>query len=127
MCSFAGVGPLAAERSLSCRTAEHAHRSQGAPMPDMSGKNGLITAAGDGIGRASALAFARAGARVLLMDIAADGVEQTAQLVRDAGGVAEVMVGDASDEEIGRASCRERVKISATAGLLQRIKKGRHT
>ena len=68
-------------------------------MPDMSGKNGLITAAGDGIGRASALAFARAGARVLLMDIAADGVEQTAQLVRDAGGVAEVMVGDASDED----------------------------
>lgn len=67
-------------------------------MPDMSGKNGLITAAGDGIGRASALAFARAGAHVLLMDIAAEPVEQTAQLIREAGGTAETMVGDASDE-----------------------------
>lgn len=80
-------------------------------MPDMSGKNGLITAAGDGIGRASALAFARAGARVLLMDIAADGVEQTAQLVRDAGGVAEVMVGDASDEEFAAQMVARAVEL----------------
>lgn len=67
-------------------------------MPDMSGKNGLITAAGDGIGRASALAFARAGARVLIMDIAAEPVEETARRVREAGGTVEVMVGDAADE-----------------------------
>ncbi len=38
-------------------------------MADLSGKIALITAAGQGIGRASALAFARAGARVIATDI----------------------------------------------------------
>jgi len=36
---------------------------------DLTGKTALITAAGQGIGRASALAFARAGARVFATDI----------------------------------------------------------
>ncbi len=38
-------------------------------MADLSGKIALITAAGQGIGRASARAFARAGARVIATDI----------------------------------------------------------
>lgn len=67
-------------------------------MPDMSGKNGIVTGAGGGIGRASAVAFARAGARVLIMDIAAEPLEETARLIRDSGGTVETMVGDASDE-----------------------------
>ena len=38
-------------------------------MADLSGKTVLVTAAGQGIGRASALAFAQAGARVYATDI----------------------------------------------------------
>lgn len=41
-------------------------------MPDLTGKTVLITAAAQGIGRASALAFAAAGAEVIATDINAD-------------------------------------------------------
>lgn len=46
----------------------------------------LAAGAGSGIGRASALLFAQEGAAVLAVDRAADAVEETARLVRDAGG-----------------------------------------
>lgn len=52
------------------------------------GKVALVTGGGGGIGRGAALAFARAGARVLVADIAADAGEETAVLVRAAGGEA---------------------------------------
>lgn len=42
---------------------------------DLSGQRVLITAAAQGIGRASALAFARAGAEVIATDISAAGLE----------------------------------------------------
>ncbi|WP_091712490.1 SDR family oxidoreductase [Methylobacterium phyllostachyos] len=70
-------------------------------MADLSGKTVLITAAGQGIGRASALAFARAGARVhatdinaaALADLRADNL-QTARLdVRDEAAVKALVAG----------------------------------
>lgn len=63
---------------------------------DLSGKRVLITAAAQGIGRASAEAFVRAGAQVLATDLNAAGLEglrgcETARLdVLDAASVAEV-------------------------------------
>jgi NAD(P)-dependent dehydrogenase (short-subunit alcohol dehydrogenase family) len=45
----------------------------------------LVTGAAGGIGRATALAFARAGARVVVADINAAGADETAQLVTQAG------------------------------------------
>ncbi|WP_139417241.1 SDR family NAD(P)-dependent oxidoreductase [Agromyces laixinhei] len=74
-------------------------------------KNGLVTAAGDGIGRASALAFAAAGARVLISDIAPEGLEETARLIREAGGIVETMVGDASAESMAEASVARVVEL----------------
>ena len=64
-------------------------------MADLSGKTVLITAAAQGIGRASALAFARAGARVhatdvnaaALDDLRADNLVTAILDVRDAGAV----------------------------------------
>ena len=50
------------------------------------GKVALVTGAGGGIGRATALAFAREGAGVVASDIAGAGGEETARLVGDAGG-----------------------------------------
>ena len=52
------------------------------------GKVALVTGAGGGIGRATALAFAREGARVVVSDIAGAGAEDTARLVGVAGGEA---------------------------------------
>ncbi len=55
-------------------------------MKDLDGRLCLITGAASGIGRATAVAAAGAGARLFLTDIAADGLAQTADLVRAAGG-----------------------------------------
>jgi 2-keto-3-deoxy-L-fuconate dehydrogenase len=61
---------------------------------DLSGRAALITGAASGIGRASALAFASAGALVALLDIDAEGLADTAAAVRVAGARAEVLVAD---------------------------------
>ena len=52
---------------------------------NLKGKVVIITGGGSGIGRASALAFAREGARVSVADINASAGEETAHLVEDAG------------------------------------------
>ncbi len=51
-------------------------------------KVALVTGGSSGIGRATALAFARAGARVVIADIAEDGGEETIALIKAAGGAA---------------------------------------
>lgn len=50
------------------------------------GKVAFVTGAGSGIGRATALAFAREGASVIAADIAEAGNRKTAQLIEEAGG-----------------------------------------
>jgi NAD(P)-dependent dehydrogenase (short-subunit alcohol dehydrogenase family) len=64
---------------------------------DLSGRAALITGAASGIGRASALAFASAGASVALLDIDAEGLADTAAAARAAGARAEVLVADVRD------------------------------
>jgi NAD(P)-dependent dehydrogenase (short-subunit alcohol dehydrogenase family) len=50
------------------------------------GKVAFVTGATSGIGRATALAFAREGASVVVADLAADGNRETARLIAQAGG-----------------------------------------
>jgi NAD(P)-dependent dehydrogenase (short-subunit alcohol dehydrogenase family) len=57
----------------------------------------LVTGAGSGIGRASALLFAREGGRVIVADRSAGALE-TADLITRAGGTALAIQGDAGDE-----------------------------
>lgn len=57
----------------------------------------MVTGAAGAIGRAAAVRFAAAGARVTVCDLNAEGAEQTAALVREAGSEAWVVVGDVSD------------------------------
>jgi NAD(P)-dependent dehydrogenase (short-subunit alcohol dehydrogenase family) len=64
---------------------------------DFTGKVALITGAAGGMGRATAQAFAAAGAKVVAADIAADEGEQTAKLIRGNGGEAVFVRTDVSD------------------------------
>ncbi len=75
------------------------------------GKNGLVTAAADGIGRASALAFVRAGARVLLNDVNEQGLQETARQIRELGGEVEVLVADSSLESTAEAAVQRVVEL----------------
>ena len=67
-------------------------------MPRLKGKTALITAAGQGIGRATAIAMAREGARVFATDISESalatlsesGVEQRLLNVRDTDAIARI-------------------------------------
>lgn len=63
------------------------------------GQVAIVTGAGNGIGRAVALRLAHGGSRVGLFDIDAAGAEQTARLVRDAGGQAAVAGGSVAQRE----------------------------
>ena len=50
------------------------------------GKVAFVSGASSGIGRATALAFAREGASLVVSDAAADGNRETARLIEQAGG-----------------------------------------
>ena len=70
---------------------------------DFSGQAAIVTGAGGGIGRAVCLALAVAGARVLAVDLSADGAEGTASLIREQRGEALALAGDVSDDDDVRA------------------------
>ena len=54
----------------------------------------VITGAGSGIGRCSALAFADEGASVVVADIQSSAAEETAQQIRAGGGKSEAVAVD---------------------------------
>ena len=59
-------------------------------------KVAFITGAGGGMGRVAAVMFAREGTKVVVNDVRADAVEETAQMVREVGGQAIAVPGDVS-------------------------------
>jgi NAD(P)-dependent dehydrogenase (short-subunit alcohol dehydrogenase family) len=66
---------------------------------EFEGKVALLTGAGSGIGRAVALAFAACGARVVVVDRNEEPGDETADLVRKAGGEAFSVNADVSRSE----------------------------
>ncbi len=66
-------------------------------MPNLvKDKVALVTGSGSGIGRASALTFAREGAQVVVSDVAVEGGEETVQLIKKTGGEAVFIKADVS-------------------------------
>jgi NAD(P)-dependent dehydrogenase (short-subunit alcohol dehydrogenase family) len=71
-------------------------------MGKLDGKVALITGAGSGIGRASALLFAKEGAKVAVVDYVPEGGRETVKMIKKAGGEAifiEADVSKAADAE----------------------------
>jgi NAD(P)-dependent dehydrogenase (short-subunit alcohol dehydrogenase family) len=62
----------------------------------LSGKVAIVTGAGSGLGRAAALAFARAGADVVVNDVDPAGLRETAGAVEAAGARVATHAGDVS-------------------------------
>ncbi len=68
-------------------------------MFSFKGKNAFIIGAGQNIGREIALEFARRGARVVIADINQAGADETAQLIKTAGGEAIGVVCNVTSED----------------------------
>ena len=84
---------------------------------DFTGKIALVTGGGNGIGRAASAAFARHGAKVVVVDRDTAGAEATAGIIRQNGGEAIAVTADvtkaaevkayvrAAIEKFGRIDC----------------------
>lgn len=68
-------------------------------MMRLEGKAALITGAGAGIGKTTALRFAEEGAKVVVTDINLDSAKQTAGEITQAGGEAAAFRHDVSNED----------------------------
>lgn len=79
----------------------------------LAGRLALVTGAASGIGRAVAVAFAHAGARVIVTDLQAERCEDTLRAVRDAGAQGSAHALDVSDAQ----ACRDlAAEVAETAG-----------
>ncbi|MGW2051702.1 SDR family NAD(P)-dependent oxidoreductase [Streptomyces sp. NPDC001858] len=66
----------------------------------LEGRSVVVTGAGSGIGRATALAFAAEGARVLVADLNAEGAQAVVKEIEEAGGSAVAVTGDLSEQSV---------------------------
>ena len=68
-------------------------------MNNFADKVVLITGAGNGIGRATALAFAQQGAKVVVADMSRSAGEETTALITQAGGTASFILCDVTKDQ----------------------------
>jgi NAD(P)-dependent dehydrogenase (short-subunit alcohol dehydrogenase family) len=80
---------------------------------DFAGKVAFVTGAGTGIGRATALAFARAGANVTVLDRSEATNQETLRLIEEAGGRALAIRADVAKEDEVKAAVTETVESFA--------------
>ena len=70
---------------------------------DLEGKSALVTGGASGIGRATALAFAREGARVAVADILEEAAQGTVTEIKAMGGQAIAIACDVTDDDAVKA------------------------
>jgi NAD(P)-dependent dehydrogenase (short-subunit alcohol dehydrogenase family) len=91
------------------------------PAYDLTGRTAFVTGAAGGIGRASAVLLARAGATVHCADLDAPGLEETAKTITQEGGTVHTHPLDVTDREQLRravASCERLDVMAAIAGIM---------
>lgn len=79
---------------------------------EVAGRTALVTGAGSGIGRATALRLAREGAAVVIGDVDAAGGLATVQAIRELGGRAVLVEADVTDA----SDVTRMVEVAARAG-----------
>jgi NAD(P)-dependent dehydrogenase (short-subunit alcohol dehydrogenase family) len=83
-------------------------QTEGNKLQDLKGKVALVTGGSSGIGRATALAFARAGAKVVVANRRSQAGEETVSMIRRSGGDATFVKTDVSQasevEELVKAA-----------------------
>jgi NAD(P)-dependent dehydrogenase (short-subunit alcohol dehydrogenase family) len=84
----------------------------------LEGKVCVITGAGSGIGRASALLFAREGACVIVADVDRAGADQTAEQIRAEGGEASVVMANVADPAEAQRLADETAKAEGRIDVL---------
>jgi NAD(P)-dependent dehydrogenase (short-subunit alcohol dehydrogenase family) len=78
---------------------------------NFTGKVAFVTGAAGGIGRATALAFAREGASVVVADVSKDRIDETAALVKKGGGKAHAVKCDVTQEAEIKNALDETIKV----------------
>jgi NAD(P)-dependent dehydrogenase (short-subunit alcohol dehydrogenase family) len=91
------------------------------PAYDLTGRTAFVTGAAGGIGRASAVLLAEAGATVHCADVDTQGLHETATFIKAEGGTAHTHRLDVTDREQLRraiASCEHLDVLAAIAGIM---------
>ena len=81
-------------------------------------KVAIITGAGGGIGRASALKFAREGAKVVAVDVQKDANDETVRLVRAQDSAATGVLADVTDPQAVRRMIKDAVEAYGRLDIL---------
>ena len=87
-------------------------------MDRLAGRAAIVTGAGQGIGRAIAVVFAREGARVCIAELKAHRGERTAREIRDAGGDAFAIAADVGRQADVEAAVAETVRHCGRVDVL---------